>query len=402
MYLIDEPHEIEMTPKELLSYISDDLVSSRYRLGYRGVKNGRWNLSPTLTRYLSQVRAAAHKDYTKHANFNQDVVDVLYRNFKSNVTINNDIKDSNISDLELWQLGQHYGLPSPLLDWSYSPYVALFFSLLEKQTADDVSMNMYHGASKVAEEMPLNNEDSDKELSIDESSAHFRSQIDNMLDDKTRDHFNQKYADDEPLCYEMKAQHLSKQIVKSKREDVEGIEKCPRCIWVIDLELLKIINDSIKDEVRHKMKKDFGDGDLENRYPSFDEIEPQFNSSNKRIIYQQGFFTFHRNYWSFDSWIRQVSNWLEHDCSEHPLITKINFYITDAERSNTLDNLSKMNINYRTLFPDIEGSVKDAKDRTIKGFMKQPFIPYSLDQSQEKKEQLTNNRRFKGFSQNKK
>jgi hypothetical protein len=61
-----------------------------------------------------------------------------------------------------------------------------------------------------------------------------------------------------------------------------------------------------------------------------------------------------------------------------------------------------MNINYRTLFPDIEGSVKDAKDRTIKGFMKQPFIPYSLDQSQEKKEQLTNNRRFKGFSQNKK
>lgn len=53
------------------------------------------------------------------------------------------------SEDELWAIGQHYGLPTPLLDWTESPYIAAFMAFRRKDTGSQSGNRVVYALSKV-------------------------------------------------------------------------------------------------------------------------------------------------------------------------------------------------------------------------------------------------------------
>jgi hypothetical protein len=95
------------------------------QLVFRGHRRHDWGLMPTLGRVttngiVSEALATAQLDRFKRA-------------------VRGRLHDTGLvdEDDELWAVGQHHGLMSPLLDWTYSPYVALFFAFHKEDVKDE-------------------------------------------------------------------------------------------------------------------------------------------------------------------------------------------------------------------------------------------------------------------------
>ncbi|EGQ9060276.1 FRG domain-containing protein [Vibrio parahaemolyticus] len=88
---------------------------------FRGQGSEKWKLDPSLTRMLKQ------SEYKR--NEWQEVTELHLERFKENIRGRADIDFHSATKDEFWAIGQHFGLATPLLDWSRSPFVAAFFAL---------------------------------------------------------------------------------------------------------------------------------------------------------------------------------------------------------------------------------------------------------------------------------
>jgi hypothetical protein len=123
------------------AYVSDPL--------YRGQSKSSYKLSTTLDRYFNGP--VSFEAYQRYLSAVKPAIE-SFTGTKFEFNFRNEADDSRIlmGDVRL-QIGQyeymaylrHHGFPSPLLDWSRSPYVALYFAYENADVTEDVAVYVY-------------------------------------------------------------------------------------------------------------------------------------------------------------------------------------------------------------------------------------------------------------------
>lgn len=96
---------------------------------FRGQRNGTWALIPSIARL------------SDNGTYNHEFAEQQIENFKYSIRGRTKIPVSQLDPEDVWALGQHYGLWTPLLDWSRSPFVAMFFAMSEPNPKDESPIN---------------------------------------------------------------------------------------------------------------------------------------------------------------------------------------------------------------------------------------------------------------------
>ena len=102
---------------------------------FRGHRRYDWSLLPTLGRLTENGIVSTE--------LAEKQLDLFRRAVRGRLKDTSLLVEAEQED-ELWSVGQHHGLMTPLLDWTYSPYVALFFAFAKEDQQGEED-NHYRG-----------------------------------------------------------------------------------------------------------------------------------------------------------------------------------------------------------------------------------------------------------------
>lgn len=140
---------------------NNNILRFRSDFAYRGLGNADWALKTSLARL-----GGSYRELEAH----------LLRNFKKYAM---QTPLSNRSEWNWMALAQHHGLPTRMLDWSYSPYIALHFATADLADYDRDGLIVTVNYVKLHEMLPARL----KRILRRERSNAFTAE---MLDDAAR------------------------------------------------------------------------------------------------------------------------------------------------------------------------------------------------------------------------
>lgn len=111
---------------EYIEYLKKYKKNHPELIWYRGQINSEWKLEPNLYRYkvLDVPKGEVAKLKYKKPDFLSEI-----DKFKEKIQVESLFDISSLNQFQIMFLGQHYGILTPVLDWTTDPLAALFFAL---------------------------------------------------------------------------------------------------------------------------------------------------------------------------------------------------------------------------------------------------------------------------------